>query len=353
MMSLLGGCVAPGDEEDLDEDGDVAASELQITLSGGEAVLTADDEVTIDVTFTNTSSAPVRLLKWYLGGDKIQERLFEVTRDGEPVAYVGPMVKRGVPGDADYLSLEPGESLTRTVLLSEDYDLTEDGDYEVRYDVGALHEGAVLYTNVGQLRSKSMTMFLEGRWNERILPEETLGKAAGQSNALGYSGACTTSEQSTIASAVAAAQSYANESYNYLNTTTPSATNRYKTWFGAYTSSRWTTAKTHFNAIKNAFANQNVVVDCSCNDSYFAYVYPTAPYKIYVCNAFWSAPLTGTDSKAGTLVHEMSHFNAVAGTDDHAYGHTAAKKLATNTPTKALDNADNHEYFAENTPALP
>ncbi|MEO8196116.1 MAG: M35 family metallo-endopeptidase [Thermoanaerobaculia bacterium] len=29
---------------------------------------------------------------------------------------------------------------------------------------------------------------------------------------------------------------------------------------------------------------------------------------------------TGTDSKAGTLVHEMSHFNVVASTDDHAYG---------------------------------
>ena len=94
-------------------------------------------------------------------------------------------------------------------------------------------------------------------------------------------------------------------------------------------------------------------MDCSCNDSYYAYVYPSAPYKIYVCNAFWSAPLTGTDSKAGTLVHEMSHFNAVAGTDDHAYGKTAAGNLANSNPTKALDNADSHEYFAENTPALP
>jgi peptidyl-Lys metalloendopeptidase len=80
-------------------------------------------------------------------------------------------------------------------------------------------------------------------------------------------------------------------------------------------------------------------------------VYPTQPYRIYVCNAFWNAPNTGTDSKAGTLVHEMSHFNVVAATDDHAYGQTAAKNLAISSPTKALDNADSHEYFAENTPA--
>ena len=82
-------------------------------------------------------------------------------------------------------------------------------------------------------------------------------------------------------------------------------------------------------------------------------MYPTQPYKIYLCGAFWSAPLTGTDSRAGTLVHEMSHFNVVAGTDDWAYGQTAAKALAISDPVKAVDNADSHEYFAENTPSQP
>jgi peptidyl-Lys metalloendopeptidase len=72
-----------------------------------------------------------------------------------------------------------------------------------------------------------------------------------------------------------------------------------------------------------------------------------------VCNAFWNAPMTGTDSKGGTLVHEMSHFTVVADTDDHAYGQSACKNLAISSPTRALDNADSHEYFAENTPSLP
>ena len=69
--------------------------------------------------------------------------------------------------------------------------------------------------------------------------------------------------------------------------------------------------------------------------------------------AFWMAPMTGTDSKAGTLVHEMSHFNVVAGTDDHKYGQAACRTLATTNPDQAIDNADSHEYFAENNPALP
>ena len=46
----------------------------------------------------------------------------------------------------------------------------------------------------------------------------------------------------------------------------------------------------------------------------------------------------------------MSHFNAVAGTDDHVYGQSSARSLAISNPADALDNADNHEYFAENTP---
>jgi peptidyl-Lys metalloendopeptidase len=96
--------------------------------------------------------------------------------------------------------------------------------------------------------------------------------------------------------------------------------------------------------------NASVRFNCTCTDSAYAYVYPTQPYTIYLCNAFWNAPSTGTDSKAGTLVHEMSHFNVVAGTNDYAYGQTAAKNLAIQNPTRAIANADSHEYFAENTP---
>lgn len=43
--------------------------------------------------------------------------------------------------------------------------------------------------------------------------------------------------------------------------------------------------------------------------------------------------------------------SVVAGTDDHVYGQSGAKNLAISDPTKALNNADNHEYFAENTPS--
>lgn len=50
-------------------------------------------------------------------------------------------------------------------------------------------------------------------------------------------------------------------------------------------------------------------------------------------------------------MHEQSHFTNNAGTEDYAYGQTAAKALAKSNSAEAIENADNHEYFAENTPA--
>jgi len=60
-----------------------------------------------------------------------------------------------------------------------------------------------------------------------------------------------------------------------------------------------------------------------------------------------------SDSQAGTLIHEMSHFTVVANTDDFVYGQTGARNLADTNPANAIMNADNHEYFAENNPFIP
>ncbi len=141
------------------------------------------------------------------------------------------------------------------------------------------------------------------------------------------------------------------DSKQYLaSNNNPSSSVRYATWFGSYNSSRWNSVSSNFSAIDSALNNQPLTFDCSCKKSYYAYVYPTQPYKIYMCNAFWSAPVSGTDSKGGTIVHEMSHFNVVAGTDDIVYGQSGAKSLALSNPAQAIQNADSHEYFAENTP---
>lgn len=102
-----------------------------------------------------------------------------------------------------------------------------------------------------------------------------------------------------------------------------------------------------------AVSNQTIEFRCDCTQSYYAYVYADEPYIIHLCSEYWNVPLRGTDSQAGTLIHEISHFTVIAGTDDHAYGQKNSLALAIATPVDALDNADSQEYFAENTPYLP
>lgn len=128
---------------------------------------------------------------------------------------------------------------------------------------------------------------------------------------------------------------------------------RYTTWFGAHTASRYNTVTGNFGKISTAMNDAAITFDCSSKQNVYAYVYANRPYEIYLGRVFWQVQLTGTDSKAGTLIHEMSHFTVVAGTSDFAYGQTAAKSLASSDPNRAIANADSHEYFAENTPALP
>ena len=75
---------------------------------------------------------------------------------------------------------------------------------------------------------------------------------------------------------------------------------------------------------------------------------------VYLCGLFWGAPTTGTDSKAGTIVHQASHFTANGGTNDMRdyESVSGSKELAANYPDIAIRTADNYEYFAENNPVL-
>jgi peptidyl-Lys metalloendopeptidase len=351
-VSLLGACGAPPDaSEELASEQQVAAGEISVSLSVEKSSLSASEDVAVKVTLTNTSSQPVRLLQWYVpNGEGLKEGLFEVTRNGEPVEYIGPHYKRVAPREQDFVTLAPGQSVSGLAAVSGAYDLSETGSYSFRYAPNMLGQRNVLVTKVAELDSNIANLWIEGRASGQ--PEL---QAMGTVSAQGVTAAtnCTSTRASQIATAFSSATTYASNTSSYLNGIA-SGTSRYTTWFGAYSSTRLSTARSHFTNIKNAFTGAAVTVDCSCTDTgTYAYVYPASPYKIYVCGAFWSAPNTGTDSKAGTLVHEMSHFNVVAGTDDWAYGQSAAKSLASSNPTNALDNADNHEYIAENNPSLP
>ena len=100
--------------------------------------------------------------------------------------------------------------------------------------------------------------------------------------------------------------------------------------------------------------NYEQIVNCLTQQISFYHVYTLpwsgefaesvrhGPLKIGLGPSFFEAPLVGRDSKAGTIIHELSHIEL--GTLDYAYGVPAVLTLSAD---QAANNADTYEYYAE------
>ncbi|WP_020654781.1 M35 family metallo-endopeptidase [Massilia niastensis] len=333
-----------------------ACAAVTVDLAPLRPAVGRGDDVQVRVTLTNTSSVAQHVLRWRTPQGGVEAPLFEVRRDGAPVRYLGIQVKRAPPTAADYLRLAPNASVTQTVELSALYEMNVTGAYTVRYHSPAAPQGpAAMQAVAGELTSAPVSIWVEGRLPRGSKSAPAAATAA--SPGLAFS-KCSNAQQEQLAAAVDAGRAMAADSHAYLATRQPYGA-RYLTWFGAQDGQRGAQdgqrsaqVGASFTAIKDAFETRPLRIDCGCNAPYYAYVYPAQPYTVYVCKAFWGAPLTGTDSRGGTLVHELSHFDVVAGTDDHVYGQSGAAELARTAPARAVDNADSYEYFGENTPPL-
>lgn len=85
----------------------------------------------------------------------------------------------------------------------------------------------------------------------------------------------------------------------------------------------------------------------SCPGGRFAYA-RERQQVLGLCPPFFRARMEGTDSRWGVVIHESSHL--AANTVDHAYGPTSARVLAKDNVARAVENADNYEYFVETLP---
>jgi peptidyl-Lys metalloendopeptidase len=335
---------------------------LTTTIDSQANFIGAADDAAVRITYRNDSAEDLYLLRWQTALKGVEGNLFDVRRNGQSVEYTGRLYKRATPRAEDYIRIPAGGSLSADVELSSVYDLSRSGEYSIRYRVSvqdALRaDGLAKIAGVSGLRDlESNVLFIGVERNERAIDAiETLvqideAARAIQTKALtpGFV-SCSSSRQSSLITALSNAQAISLKARDYLNnlpTASRSTDVPYKTWFGTYTSSRYAGVQSDYVNIYSAFSTKTFTFYCDCTDSSYAYVFSNQPYGVHLCNAFWNAPSLGIDSKAGTLVHETSHFNVVAGTQDYAYGQTACKSLAISQPTRAVHNADSHEYFAE------
>jgi peptidyl-Lys metalloendopeptidase len=120
-------------------------------------------------------------------------------------------------------------------------------------------------------------------------------------------------------------------------------------WFGLNNSRDATTVRDKYVQMR-AFIGSATFVCPPKSEEVYAYVRPDKSFVIALSSLFFQAPETGSSSRPGVLVHEMSHFLLSGGTDDPApekYGTDAAQDLAKSDPNAAQRNAENYEYFVE------
>jgi len=249
-------------------------------------------------------------------------------------------VKYADPDLSEYVILSAQESVSATVVLRNLYDFTKTGEYKVLFD--HFVEDYAMDINVASIPRKRADFSPSEIVTSNEITITVSEPYPKQQVTVPYP--CSNAEYNTI---YGAAESLDNQMIIAAQYEIDQGnTDNYDEWFGAFANARWTNAEQTIRRIR-----LNTVVDYACDDmaNVYAYVYPAdASHTIYLCSVFWGINrIGGFDTQSGTLLHELSHFNNIGGTNDYAYGTTACRNLARTNPQNAVRNADNYEYFGE------
>jgi hypothetical protein len=328
---------------------------------------------------TNSGDKDLYVLKWYTPLEGLNSDCLKVLRNGKTkVAYDGPMVKRGSPGPDDYLLVPAGQTVTADVNVSESYPVSVPADYQVELNIPAVEhiparpaakktELLALAKSTPRLEAvrggrtrfkvKKGALRLPTRGESARRTSEAVAKAVapkarGEKASTGAAGLAAGPLPPTLTGGTAAQQAQARQAhtagFNLCTAALAGLANdaQYKEWFGAHTAGRAAKVKAVYTKIRDRMRTVTFTYNLTgagCQSGWFAYTHK-GDTTIWFCGSFWAAPAAGTDSKAGTVVHEHSHSDA--DTDDVTYGQTNARALAARDPDQAIRNADSYEYYA-------
>lgn len=169
---------------------------------------------------------------------------------------------------------------------------------------------------------------------------------------------CTSSEEVVVGNALNRAKQLTLKAATSIGDT-----DVYERWFGTYSLRNAEKVRATLKAVITAIRGGGVTVQCEssfdagCNQREYAWVYPGEAYLLHICPQFFSLPpltslqpgsrLSDNGTREGTIIHELSHFTRVAGTEDHCYSRSECRQLARRDPLRVIDNADSYQYFTE------
>jgi peptidyl-Lys metalloendopeptidase len=292
----------------------------------------SENPLELNFTVTNTESLPQSFLRWGTPLEGVLDDMFDI-RDASNTRmdYIGKIVMRDEPIMSDYITLPAGSSISTTVNLGDNYEFTTVGKFIVKVDLPQFAE--LPYSATSQVA----TVF---QLNTIPVPPKRSMAPQGFVN-------CNANQISYANAAISGGASECASSYNCLQGS--SCDTRYNRWFGTKSDSNFNFVTPCFRNINSRLTgstfNGNCDTSSTCSSNTFAYVYPTdSNMVVYLCPLFFSR----SGDRNRVIVHEMSHFRAICGTQDYTYGTTNCLSLARSNPSQAARNADNVCYFAGN-----
>jgi len=332
------------------------------------------EEAELVFEITNLTNKTLHILKWNTPLEGLISPCLEVKAGNKKIEYDGVMLKRGAPQAKDFYTLKPGENVISKVDLTSAYDISKPGEVKVNFDpekfvyyadqpltaaVTASASGFKKKTPAAKakLNIKPTTFKVKKGTGKRITEGQYFRQQEQKKKKLNLSAGLTARKKVGLqpctvkggtASKKAIARTAHTNGYALAKAALADLLNnaKYKQWFGKYAKTRFNKVKKNYQTVITTMETTPFTYDLSgkgCESGVFAYTYKGTS-TIWFCDAFWAAPNTGTDSRAGTVVHEHTH--ASAGTDDIQYGQEGCQQLAKTRPNDSVMNADTHEYYA-------
>lgn len=309
--------------------------------------LTAVGDGLLEYRLTNETAETVRIARWRTPLAVTPDRFLDVSRDGEPVRYIGPVVTRLAPRADSYVVLEPGQSVSAEYDLRRGYDVSEGGELVVR---SVLPPSTVVLDAEGLDVDFSATEIVEVSARSQL---GTQGDVAVSTSELVLN--CNNAQWNTLALAALGA-SYGLQ--NAIGTHVPGgAKSNFYFGQGHDVSTVTNILYGMWAVLNNSNGNwtcMGFTGGCAGGDV-IAYVngsdVGSGVSNIQFCAPFFDpAQLPGDDdfnaSAPGALLHELAHL-AGAPFDWYYWGNV--EWLAQNIPLYAALNADSYRYYVVNT----
>ncbi|RDB27346.1 Peptidyl-Lys metalloendopeptidase [Hypsizygus marmoreus] len=337
-----------------------AFAKLSLSMTAtGPGDVDGVENLKLITSITNTGDEILKLVKDPRGPlSSRPTEAFDITdTNGNRPLFTGIRVKYMLDwvvsrGTAEHFTvLAPGQTINVAHNISEIYDFTHpgQGSYHIKARNLVYHvdnRGTVIPLHASSNTGHNVDISGSLRREVHTMPKELSPQITFQG--------CSPARQTVITNAITRARADVRAAVSALPTKAPVST-RFSTWFGVYNDQRLKTVTANLNKVSAADLN-SFTYECSgaypCEDGDVAYVISTTYGVVHLCSVYWGLSPSGADSQAGSLVHEASHFKALAGTLDITYGQASSKDLAVKRPNEAITNADNYEYYVENTPSL-